>query len=283
VGTKQLDRFFNLDEKYLNLDSQDDTYWGNLGYWNSIHTNNLLDYASACNALACQLADTALLTKDDRVLDIGFGCGDQLLTWINHYQINDLFGINISECQTLVAKERLSNINTQLANQIDCCDVSDILQWCNSYHLSKVDKILVLDCAYHFPNKIQFLKDSYSLLDKSGNITLCDLVISEEPLSFKNKLILRLVCKLCNIPFKNLAGKTSYTHLANKIGYSETYFYNISEHVMLGFHDWLRIYKKKYGHSDKPIKWKKYVATASFLKWAYKNNIFEYQIIRLTP
>ena len=83
----ETDRLFNLDERLLNLmDGPSDTYWGNLGYWEKART-----YPQAASALAMRLAEKARLRDAKTIVDIGFGCGDQIHCGWRHSGLNLLW------------------------------------------------------------------------------------------------------------------------------------------------------------------------------------------------
>ncbi len=176
----QTSDFYDLSERLLN---SGDAYWGNLGYWKVGD-----DYSAACEGLARQLATAVNLNQDSRILDAGFGCGDQLLLWLKDYNIQLLCGINYSASQTVLAKQRLkqfefrqfelrqSQANTDGTHLISSenifqGDVADLKNGlavvCNESDIDSrkdINTILALDCAYHFPFRKNFFNDSFQIL-----------------------------------------------------------------------------------------------------------------------
>lgn len=272
--------FYDLSERLLN---SGDAYWGNLGFWKCAN-----DYSMACEALAHQLAIKVNLCEESRVLDAGFGCGDQLLLWLGKYRVEFLCGVNYSVSQTKLAKQRLVDSGSTNIN-LDCFiqgDVSDLLGpalW--GEILIKdylINTVLALDCAYHFPSRKQFLADSYKLLSTSevGRIGLTDIVLADEVLSWGKKVILHSMLYLSRIPKSNIVTLSEYSNQLLQAGFEQIGSQNISEHVFEPFGAWLTSSKvgrrKLKGNIGA---WLKYKVTAAFLAWAYRKQVLRYVII----
>jgi cyclopropane fatty-acyl-phospholipid synthase-like methyltransferase len=266
--------FHDLSEEFLNSKNQ---YWGNLGFWQS--SNN---YSSACSALANELAFAVQLDDASNVFDAGFGCGDQLLLWLKKYQVNSVQGINYSDSQTRIAKKRLveSGFN-QFENQISYGSVTDMDEYASSHRSAGINKVLALDCAYHFPSRIQFFNSSYKKLNDSGQLGLTDILLSDNQIPLIQRLVLHTMLFLSRIPKENIVTLDSYRKELSDIGFENICIRDISEQVFTPFSDWLYEFKKGEGRlkSTSKLAWLKYDITAKFLKWADRNNILRYAII----
>ena len=78
------EEFHDLQELSLNVDIQTGALlgsWGNLGYWFRDDGSVIEHYSEAAKQLAYQLAMFSQLQSKHNVLDVGFGCGDQLIYW----------------------------------------------------------------------------------------------------------------------------------------------------------------------------------------------------------
>ena len=290
--------FHNLAEAQLNLNSTETSYWGNLGLWRADVPPAQQDYAEACTAMAQLLAEYAQLNSNDVVLDIGFGCGDQLLLWLQRYGVEQLYGLNISTSQTQLSQQRLISAGyTQQAQQLftaSCADmaamdggyagnagaVTSALKWASSRLSASPTKILALDCAYHFADRQQFLADSYSLLAPQGQLVLCDLLLDESAISLRQNLALKALCRLCKIPYANLLKQAEYLDRCKTLGFEVQNFDDRSEQVFLPFGQWLQAYQQQ--HRDKKLSWGKYSGTAWFLRWAKRQEVLRYVVINLS-
>lgn len=279
---KQTLEFYDLSERLLN---SGDAYWGNLGYWQSGD-----DYSAACEGLAHQLARAVNLNKNSRILDVGFGCGDQLLLWLKDYDVHSLSGINYSTSQTQLAQRRLHQLgyikSSENIIQGDVAALNNSLTVKNH----EINTVLALDCAYHFPCRRTFFTDSYEILKNSqkrlvdeasdASIGLTDIVLASSSLSWRKRLMLNIMLSLSQIPQKNIVTLAEYKNQLQQAGFDQVVSHDISESVFEPFGDWLRSQKTGAlylaGQRSARIKYK---VTTAFLAWAYRNNVLRYVVI----
>lgn len=283
--------FYNLSERCLN---SGDNYWGNLGYWRHCSAKNSTtatafskdDYTIACTALAHKLAQAVDLHPACSLLDFGFGCGDQLLLWLQHYQVTHVAGINYSHSQTQVAKMRLLQAGfTKAANNVRQGSVAE-LSAAGQLTTHDINRVLALDCAYHFPSRQRFFYDSYQYLTahsksksnfNSGFLGLTDIILATENLSWFKRWLLNIMLKLSHIPSHNIVTLQQYNKQLQEVGFQQIAIEDISKDVFVPFGQWVNAFK----HSIKNQKgsWLKYRVTASFLNWAYKRNVLRYVVV----
>jgi len=118
--------------------------------------------------MATYLANSAKLSHNDEILDVGFGFGDQDLQWSKNYNVKKIIGINITPLQVDVAMKRVKK--SGLENQIDfqVGSATDIPFQENSF-----DKVMALECAFHFNTREKFLKEAFRVLRPGGKIAIC--------------------------------------------------------------------------------------------------------------
>lgn len=290
--------FYDLEDLQLNFDpitGQRKTSWGNLGYWNL--SNNASNqacsktqtYSQACYQLAVQLANMAQLqqlSKDHTVLDTGFGCGDQLWVWCDNYGVNNLYGVNYSSLQTNFALAQLKQAPKKAEIQLlqgDCCDAQ---AW--QTIPKALDRVLALDCVYHFNNKSQYFNLCHQHLVAGGLLVISDLLLLRPIVNPLHRFILTIICKLSHIPLSNLMTQAQYQAFLAQHHFQLSEAKDISKHVFLPFGQWLKSYIKSMKQGSKQeteiarkMSWIKYQGTAAFLKWAYKRNILSYQLLKI--
>lgn len=267
--------FFGLAE--LPLNAGDET-WGNLGYWESAP-----NYSEACRALATRLGTAAALDEQSRVADMGFGCGDQLLHWLEHFGVSHVTGINLSESQTALAQSRLTESgHSESATAIAQGDVDDTSHWAR-WAESNINRVLALDCAYHFPDRAAFLDRAGELLKKDGRIALTDFVLADR---YRQRslqgLALSPMLKASRIPAPNMVTLPRYEKQLGEAGFSNVEAEDISAWVMQGFAAWLRGFKLANPQRMPRRLWLKYEVTAAFLDWAYRKQVLRYVLISAT-
>jgi ubiquinone/menaquinone biosynthesis C-methylase UbiE len=283
---EQISEFYDLSERILN---SGDHYWGNLGYW-----QQGCDYSTACEQLARRLACAVELNSECRVLDVGFGCGDQLLLWLKDYHIEFLCGINYSVSQTELALQRLQLKGYHdITNNIHQADIAELANF-PKINSENINRVLALDCAYHFPSREIFIEDSYRILTASKNdrtnqkIGLTDIVLAEgmkkgitgNRLSWRKRILLNIMLRLSQIPQCNVITLQEYKQQLAQVGFKQIVSQDISEYVFLPFGHWLLSQEDRIKKTTgKRSVWLKYKITTAFLAWAYKHEVLRYVII----
>ncbi|MFQ5903552.1 MAG: hypothetical protein ACE5JO_07675, partial [Candidatus Binatia bacterium] len=79
------------------------TRYFNLGFWR----DDPKDADHASEELAALLGETASLSSDDRVLDVGFGFADQDIFWYHRYALKKIYGIELCPDKVWTAKNRV--------------------------------------------------------------------------------------------------------------------------------------------------------------------------------
>ncbi|MEP3450981.1 MAG: methyltransferase domain-containing protein [Parasphingorhabdus sp.] len=263
--------FHDLSELALNSNGQS---WGNLGYW----TDGEDSYSNACRALAVQLGATAELNQDSILFDAGFGCGDQLCLWLEHYQVSDVCGINLSESQTQHAKSLLSkNGHSEKPNAIFVGSANDGEMWPEVIGTRKISHMIALDCAYHFPNRVNFFDLTISHLKTGSKLALTDFMLADQAQSkLAYRLLLSLMFRLSRIPKSNIVDQTTYKAELEAIGFHNIQIRDISQPVIDGFAHWVRSQTAMRLPFFARVK---YRTTAAFLNWAYNRSILRYAVI----
>jgi SAM-dependent methyltransferase len=187
--------------------------WGNLGLWAGAAT-----YPQANEALATRLADLAGLQPGCRVLDAGFGYGDQLLLWKQRYGVGPITGIEIDA-------KGIESAQQKMASFADVAVGFDSGPWDECSH----DHVLALDCAYHFATRRRFFTQAARALRVGGVLALTDLVVAARP-----GLRARLLARACGIPAENLLTEQDYARELRAAGF-ETVRLEPLDAVLEGF------------------------------------------------
>ncbi|MFT7110631.1 MAG: SAM-dependent methyltransferase [Psychrobacter glaciei] len=292
MPTNPPNEFYDLEDIQLNYQPETgylNSSWGNLGCWLDDTKSPIGNYSQACLQLAIELGRLAKLdqlTAGHTILDTGFGCGDQLLVWSNNFAVKQLVGINFSHSQTAFAvnvinsRECEAQEGAYLLKQGDCCDP---VVW--QHVPTALDRVIALDCLYHFRNKPVYFKLCHEHLAVDGILAASDLVLVKPINNLLYKTILKIICKLSHIPFENLMTLSSYQALLAQQGLVLSQAVNISDKVFLPFGQWLNTYMlemKRSHKTDLKLSWIKYKGTAVFLRWAYNKQILDYQLLQIT-
>ncbi|MEO9600082.1 methyltransferase domain-containing protein [Parasphingorhabdus sp.] len=276
-----MSEFHDLAELALNREGQS---WGNLGYWESA-----THYSDACRALAKLLGEQAGLDHHSRVLDAGFGCGDQLLLWCDQFDVAQIDGVNLSRSQTAHAKDLLrQNRQTKAADTIVQGDINDPDVWSAALNGARPSHVLALDCAYHFPDRPDFFALAQQHLAPAGRLALTDFMLADQHRTDSPMhRLLRWMLKRSHIAEANIVHRDQYLRQLRDAGFDAIHIVDISEQVMPAFAQGLRASRRKNrnGAGRSKLGWSsriKYNVTGRFLTWAYRRSILRYCLISAT-
>jgi cyclopropane fatty-acyl-phospholipid synthase-like methyltransferase len=202
-----------------------DTLYLNMGYWRGAET-----YDQACEALALLLADRAGFESGDRVVDAGFGYGDQDLLWARKYGVS-IAGFNVNGSQVSVARDRAERAG--LGEQIALFARSALD---TGLHDRWADRVVALESAFHFPDRRRFFAEAARLLRPGGTIALADLVVKDASSRRIVDRVGRAVAgRFWQIPRENLVTAETYRHQLEEAGFDEVVVEPVSEHVFAPF------------------------------------------------
>ncbi len=263
--------FHDLAERALNLEAGGATAWGNFGDWSAAQS-----YPDACRALAERLADAAGLVAGDRVMDLGFGCGDQLLLWIESRGVRQLCGLNPSRSQTALAQARLRERgHPALAGALRCAPAESLARqdwpWAP-------DLILALDCAYHFRDRRAFLRRAAAQLPAGGRLAMTDLVLARPPRGAERPA-LRLAAAASRIPMANLCSAEQLREDWVAAGFDCLPWQDLTAPVLDGFAAWYPRYRRRLDAAQtRAQRWTKFDVTAAALRWNARHGLLRYQL-----
>jgi microcystin synthetase protein McyJ len=203
--------------------------WLNLGYWKEAAT-----YPEACAAMARLLGEEAGLNQDDRVLDVGFGYADQDMFWTRSFGVASIVGINVTPLHVEVARQRVAEQGLQDRIQLHLGSATQL-----PFPDASFDKVLALECAFHFSTRESFFADAYRMIRPGGRIALADMI----PLPGQNwgGISRRLKRRLACIPEQNMYDRERYAEKLEAAGFEKVSVRSIREYVYPGLAKCLRL------------------------------------------
>jgi microcystin synthetase protein McyJ len=205
-----------------NFEDPSKPLWLNLGYWKDAQT-----YPDACRAMVIKLGEAAELKSTDTVLDVGCGFGEQDALLVEQFHVTRIMGIDITPTHITVGQERLRA--KQLDDRITLA-VGSAVQ--TGYPDNFFEKVLALECAFHFKTREQFFREAFRVLKPCGRLALTDALPS--PGKSFSGVIGRIARKRVCIPEENMYDRIDYAEKLEAIGFTDIKILSIPGYVYPG-------------------------------------------------
>lgn len=206
----------------------------NLGYW-----SDAADLDSACDALAMLVADAASMGPGDRVLDVGYGFGDQDMLWTHRCGPEHIVGLNVTASQVAVARRRVEEAG--LAGRIDLREGSATRMPIED---ASVDLVVAVECAFHFDRREDFFREAWRVLRPGGRLVTADILpmprASGRWARLRQRLSWWMVASKFAIPPDNAYTRPTYQALLRLRGFEQLRVESIRDQVYAPLHTYLR-------------------------------------------
>ena len=201
--------------------------WLNLGYWKDART-----YPDACVAMVELLGTRAGLQPGDGVLDVGVGFAEQDFVLLDRFKVSHITGIDITPVHVDKGRDRVAKRG--LEKQIDIRLGSATAM---EFPDASFDKVLALECAFHFDTRDQFMREAFRVLKPGGTIALTDMLPTPGK---KPRLTTAFVRKYGHIPEANYYDREEYPRRLAAAGFGDVLVESIREDVFPGMANYSR-------------------------------------------
>ena len=282
-----------LDHKLLNV--RVGASWMNLGYWKDREgdpKNDPTTYAEACENLVTLVGEHAALSSKDKLLDVGFGRGDQLGVWRKTFHVKHMSGINLSLAEVLFARSNISKYVPHLPS----LDINETNR--SKHYLEQVvnlqqgsatsidfddnvfHKVVSVDSAYHYNKRVDFMKEAYRVLQPGGKLCVADICLPNAPTSCVGRIALRLMCSITGIPRSNMCDSDTYLKQLKQAGFVEAEVVErLDNDVFLGWSSFMRKHKYEFGSMFQPSVFSTYSAAASLFDFIGRMHLLSFVVV----
>jgi microcystin synthetase protein McyJ len=201
--------------------------WLNLGYWKVART-----YPDACVAMVELLGTRAGLQPGDEVLDVGVGFAEQDFVLLDRFNVSHITGIDITPVHIGKGRERVAKRG--LEKQIDIRLGSATAM---EFPDASVDRVLALECAFHFDTRDQFMREAFRVLKPGGSIAIADMLPTPGK---KSRLTTAFARRYGHIPEANYYDREEYSRRLSAVGFSDILLESIRQDVFPGMANYSR-------------------------------------------
>jgi cyclopropane fatty-acyl-phospholipid synthase-like methyltransferase len=226
-GKTRPDKVYNFLSTHNNL--AENSLYLNLGYWKDATT-----YDGAAQALANLLGEAAGLCDTDAVLDVGCGFCDQDLYWAERFRTKQIIGLNITEHQIHIAKQRIER-----AGMSDCIEVRFGSATAIPLPDASVNKVVALESAFHFNTREIFFREAMRVLKPGGKLALADIAGYRQTAN-GDKLSEKIGKILWQMPDENMYTADVFRKKLEATGFENVHVESIRDLVFAPFRNFAR-------------------------------------------
>lgn len=205
-------------DNILNMSGSACTYL-NLGYW-----KNTTNVNKSCEALVDLVIDAAEIQYQKKILDIGYGYGEQDIYIAHKFPKLEIYGINVIENQVKIAQQKVdfaSLSNRVFLGEGDAVNLP--------YQDASFDATLAIESAFHFNTRQNFFTESYRVLKPGGVLCLADCL----PLNnfTKSNHFIETSLKM-GIPIENQYNIDEYIERLTEVGFEKISYTDLTKFVL---------------------------------------------------
>lgn len=240
------------------------------GYWDEPKAAacTRADYFAAMERMNGVLLEAGKVADGQRLLDVGCGFGGTIQQINAGHSGMHLTGLNIDPRQLAAAETqtRAANGNHIAWVEGDACEMP--------FEDNSFDRVLAVECAFHFPSRERFLAEAARVLKPGGYLAVSDFVATM-PIFGKTPIwtvvrsrIAKSYGTVGNLPLR------SYKSLGKRAGLELEANRNIRKHTMPTYPFLMQFFREQ-GSADAQ---KVMIVGTRWMKWLSKMGLIQYRV-----
>lgn len=201
--------------------------WLNLGYWKEART-----YPDACVEMVELMGTRGGLQPGDEVLDVGVGFAEQDFVLLDRFKVSRITGLDITPVHVDKGRERVAKRGLEKQIDIRLGSATAI-----EFPDASFDRVLALECAFHFDTRDQFMREAFRVLKPGGSIAVADMLPVPGKKANRATAFAR---KYGHIPEANLYDRDEYSRRLSAVGFEHVLVESIREDVFPGMANYSR-------------------------------------------
>lgn len=251
----------------------------NWGYWpEGFSEEQIQDRSDASLRLIHKLVKEAGISSQHQVLDVGCGPGGTSVTIQEASGCQQVTGVDICGTEIAYASMRLAArpdlqglVSYQEMNATDLYFPGNIF-----------DRVVAVECAFHFQHRINFLKEAYRVLKPDGQLVLTDWIKGRSTNSGVNKKLGDVALKFWGIPEANIIEAQSYKAMLKDLGFSKIRVESMADHVIPHYINYIcsKRGQRELLRTTGLAKTWTYTAMLQAVKFLYKRGLVDYVFVK---
>ncbi|KAN0003516.1 hypothetical protein ACTFIZ_009671 [Dictyostelium cf. discoideum] len=208
---KRIENYNTMVSDYYDIVTE--TYqsgWGNHFHFAPFKTETE-PLETAVKRLEHSVADSARITKDSLVLDVGCGVGGPTLE-ICQYTGCKIRGLNINKKQVGIATQRAKDLGVSDRASFDHGDAMKM-----PYPDNTFDVVTFFESTCHMPDKQAFIKECYRVLKPGGRMSGSEWLQCEKPTEKDIVQFIEPICAHHSVP--HMGSLMSYRSMMENAGF----------------------------------------------------------------
>lgn len=152
----------------------------NVGWWETTNKDwspaESFSMTDQCEALVRKVASAADLNEESRLLDVGFGYGEQDRIFLEDFNCGRIVGINITASQVRKARDLVSEVPGSERFSPHVGDAVNL-----PYRDESFNRLIALESPFHFHTRGDFIPEAYRVLEPGGRFVATDIINGYDP------------------------------------------------------------------------------------------------------